>query len=288
MSRTIPIAIAMQDAAGTSTICHAMKIERSDGVSLGFIETDVPLEIDGIFYQPGFDLSSLVSNANLAVDNLDVTVLPDGDADLESDIRTGLWNSAAVTLFRVNYRDPGAGIDIIKRGTTGQATLSRSSYKIEFRSLGQALQQPVGVITSKTCRARFADFPRPVPDALCGLSPSDWTVGGSIDSVVGTKTVADSSRTEDADWFANGIFTFTSGQNAGRTFKVKAFADGIFTFAQALPLPAEIGDSYTAIAGCGKRRMEDCHDRFENVVNFQGEPDMPGVDAITASPDPNV
>ena len=48
----------------------------------------------------------------------------------------------------------------------------------------------------------------------------------------------------------------------------------------------QIGDTYEVIAGCTKRRSEDCRDKFDNVPNFQGEPDRPGVDQLTASPVP--
>lgn len=288
MSRTIPIAIAEQDAAPTSTLCYGMKVLRTDGLVAGFVSTDLPLVIDGVTYQPGFDLSALVSSSNLAVDNLDITVLPDGDTTLEADLLAGLWSNAAFTLFRCDYRNPAGGIDELKRGTTGQVTVNRGSFKLEFRSMTQALQQPVGCLTSKTCRARFCDLPRPVPDSLCRLDPADWTVTGEIDAIVDVGSVADTSLTQDDDWFAEGIFTFTSGDNAGLSQKVKAFAGGTFVFSQAFPLLPSIGDAYSVIAGCRHRRREDCHDRFNNVVNFQGEPDLPGVDELTAAPDPNV
>jgi hypothetical protein len=48
-----------------------------------------------------------------------------------------------------------------------------------------------------------------------------------------------------------------------------------------------VGDTYSVHAGCRKRLAEDCLAKFDNVLNFQGEPHRPTVDDLTASPEPN-
>jgi hypothetical protein len=46
-----------------------------------------------------------------------------------------------------------------------------------------------------------------------------------------------------------------------------------------LPLPYDVtGDSYTMTEGC-IRSLTMCRDRFNNVVNFNGEPWLRGPDA---------
>jgi len=40
------------------------------------------------------------------------------------------------------------------------------------------------------------------------------------------------------------------------------------------------GDTYTASAGCRKRFDTDCKTKFSNVVNFRGEPHVPGNDQM--------
>lgn len=288
MSRVIPIALATMDAAGTATIAHALRVERTDGVVLGIVSTDQPITVDGLTYLPGFELSDLVSSSGLAVDNMDLTVIADDDKLLARDLETGRWNNARFTLFRCNYLSPADTVDVLKRGTTGIATVNRSSYTLEFRGLGQALQQALGGVVSKTCRARFCDFPHPVPGAICGLLAADFTVTGTIDAAASAYECTDAARAEAGDWFGDGVFTFTSGINTGRSVKVKSFADGIFTFSLPFPDAPSIGDTYSAIAGCRLRRSEDCCDKFDNVLNFQGEPDLPGPDALSTTPTPNV
>lgn len=80
-------------------------------------------------------------------------------------------------------------------------------------------------------------------------------------------------------FFAYGKVTFTSGQNAGFSMDVKAFAPGVVTLAMTLPYPLAVGDTYTIVAGCD-RLFGTCKARFNNVVNFRGEPYIPGQDVM--------
>lgn len=83
-------------------------------------------------------------------------------------------------------------------------------------------------------------------------------------------------------WFAGGVFTFNSGLNAGISMEIQEYTPGIFIL--ELPMPYEIvGDeSYTAVVGCMKAKFQDCRDKFNNLVNFGGEPDTPGMDKLLA------
>ena len=90
-----------------------------------------------------------------------------------------------------------------------------------------------------------------------------------------------SDRTESPSWFDEGQITFNSGANIGFVGKIKVFSGGSFTLTQQTPVPLAIGDTYTAIAGCRKRFTEDCHDKFDNVLNFVGEPHRKGLNDLT-------
>jgi len=75
-------------------------------------------------------------------------------------------------------------------------------------------------------------------------------------------------------YFDHGKVTFTSGENSGLSMEVKAYAPGVISL--MLPMPFEIvaGDTYAATAGCN-RAFETCQQRFNNVVNFRGFPNLP-------------
>jgi len=80
-------------------------------------------------------------------------------------------------------------------------------------------------------------------------------------------------------YFAYGKVTFLTGANAGYSTEVKSFAPGVVTVALPFPFPVAPGDTYTIYAGCD-RLLSTCKTRFNNVVNFRGEPYVPGPDTI--------
>ena len=87
-----------------------------------------------------------------------------------------------------------------------------------------------------------------------------------------------------ADYFAEGLLTFTSGLNVGLSQKVKAFAaDKTITLSLPMVQAIVVGDTFTVYPGCRKRLAEDCVGKFNNVLNFQGEPHLPGVDQLAGS-----
>ena len=81
------------------------------------------------------------------------------------------------------------------------------------------------------------------------------------------------------DWWGGGTVKFTSGANAGIEREVKGYVSGVYELWQAMPFDVAVGDSFTATAGCRKRFDEDCAGKFDNHVNFQGFPHLPGENA---------
>lgn len=243
----------------------------------------------------GLDVSSLVSQSGLAVDNMELNVLPDEVSYPQVDILAGRWDNAKFWIFECDYADPtiAAGsavgvasrndVNLLKRGTTGEADTVRSSRKFEFRGLKQALQQPVGAVTSKTCRARLGD-------SLCTIdltqnSPADWRNTYAVTAVASGHVFTFGAAAEAADFYGEGIATSIDGPNDGYSRKIKSFAAGVVTLSLEMPFPITPGDFFILTAGCRKRLLEDCKAKFDNVLNFQGEPHVPGADLLTADPE---
>lgn len=57
---------------------------------------------------------------------------------------------------------------------------------------------------------------------------------------------------------------------------------GVITLSLPMLLTVAVGNSFSIVAGCRKRLAEDCVAKFNNVLNFQGEPHLPGIDQLTA------
>lgn len=292
MSKTIPIALAANYASGAATPAYALRITRKDGAVFGFTSAKKSDTIDSVLYDAtqGLDASAIVTAAGLSTDNLELTTLDDGSLFTHAEVVAGTWQGAAFYIFRYNWANISDGIEPILSGTLGTVSLKQGSITIEMRDLKQYLQQPVGNVTSKTCRANFADWPRPNGNNRCGLDVADHTETMTVGVVTSRRQftiVRSGSATPLADGvFNEGLVNFLTGDNAGFLAKVHTYASATVTLVTDLPFLPVTGDSIDVVNGCRKRLDEDCATRFNNARRFQGEPHRPSIDSLTASPEP--
>ena len=91
----------------------------------------------------------------------------------------------------------------------------------------------------------------------------------------------------DAGWFERGVLEVLDGDAAGLKGVIKR--DEPLNGGRAITLWSELrarvrpGDLVRLTAGCDKR-AETCRFKFDNLINFQGFPDIPGNDWTTAVP----
>jgi uncharacterized phage protein (TIGR02218 family) len=278
--KVIPIALQAHYDGDSLTTAEAIKLTRMDGAVFAYTTHDVEATIDGTTYQAsGIAGSTFESSPDLAVDNLTLTTLDDGSLFTRADVIGGLWQNAEYFIFRYNWAAPDDGIEPISAGTLGEVSILTGKVTVELRGLQQYLQQPVGEITSKTCRARLGD-------ARCTVDLSGFTHAGTVTTAGSSQVFTASALTQAEDYFGEGLVEWLTGDNAGLEQKVRVHATGgVFTLVLAMPQPIQVGDTFTAIAGCRKRMDEDCATKFSNALNFQGEPHIPGIDALTSLPE---
>lgn len=85
------------------------------------------------------------------------------------------------------------------------------------------------------------------------------------------------------DFYEDGVLDFTSGNLATFPAKeVKSYdpATRNIVFYEPLRRTVVAEDTFTIYAGCKKRFTEDCVTKFANGINYQGEPHLPGADAL--------
>lgn len=283
--KSIPSGLQATYASGAPTVAAALKITRSDSAVYAFTTLDESQTIDGVLYvAQGLADSSFESGADLTVGNLTLTTLDDGSIFTLRDIQGGVWQGARYEAFRYDWTDPAKGKEWLSAGELGQITLKDGSVEVELRDWRQYLQQPVGEVSSRTCRAMLGD-------ARCKVNLAPITHNATVTSVTSRSVFASSglgTARPTADFFGEGEIRFTSGACNGLAQKVKAYtAAGQVTTVIAMPADVAIGDTFTIIGGC-RKRLADCRDKFNNVLNFRGEPHRPGVDALTRAPDGNV
>jgi hypothetical protein len=80
-------------------------------------------------------------------------------------------------------------------------------------------------------------------------------------------------------YFDFGLMTFTSGANNGLSGEVKTYVPGQWTLEIPFPYTIAGTETYSMRAGCDKS-LATCKAKFSNVINFRGEPYLPGIDKI--------
>lgn len=265
---------------GTTTLAWAWRITRTDGVVMGFTDHDVALIFDGTTFEAetGLVASEIRASSDMAVDAQDAEGVLTSGRITETDILSGLWDNAAVEVFRVNWADPSQR-SLRRRGSLGEIRRGRVSFVAEVRSLAHILGQTVGRTFQSNCDAALGD-------ARCGvdLESAAFKGTGTVTSITDDRTFQASGLSGFASgWFAFGSVTWTSGANAGRTTEiaVHTLSAGVANLV-LLDLPVlaiGFGDTFIARAGCDKA-VTTCASKFVNVPNFRGFPTIPGNDTV--------
>lgn len=260
--------------SGLTTLATCWRLTRQDTTELGFTDHDRGLVIDALDYDSiaGFTPTTVESKSNMSVDNLDLEGQTFPSKITESDLLAGLYDYAEVEIFMVNYEDLTQGKLVVKRGRLGEVTLNAQLFHAEVRGLTQHLSQTIGEVYSPSCRAVLGD-------SRCKVSLASVTVTTTITEVVNNQTFKASALTQAAGWFTGGEVEWTSGNNNGRRMEVKEFASGQVVLALPMGKSIQVGDGIKIIAGCDKTH-ETCQGKFSNILNFRGEPYVPGVDAL--------
>ena len=268
--------LAAHIAGEVTTLATCWTLTRRDAVVLGFTDHDVDIIFSGITYQAasGFTPSAIENSASLSVDNLDIEGMLTAGNITEADILAGRYDFAEIDIFQVNYNDLTQGALTLRRGWLGEVSLHKQQFVAEVRGLTQRLSQTIGELYSASCRAAFGD-------ARCKKNIDDFTVSGAVTSVASTQEFRDSSRSENSGTFNFGMITFTGGDNAGLSMEVKEYDKNGGKILLVLPLAytITIGDAYVMTYGCDKT-LNTCAVSYDNVVNFRGEPHVPGIDRM--------
>jgi uncharacterized phage protein (TIGR02218 family) len=274
--KTLPPGLQAHLASGATTLAWCWRLIRRDGAALGFTDHDRDLVFDATTFESatGFTASEIKDALGLSVDNLEVSSALKSDRLNEDDLAAGLYDDAAVEIWRVNWADTDQRV-LMRSGSLGEVRRSGSAFTAEVRGLAHYLQQAQGRSYQYACDARLGD-------ARCGVDLGDpaYSASGAVAAVEAPWLFTASGLVSFADgWCDGGVLTWTAGANDGREIEVKRFAQGDDSARIELwrSMPGEIapGDTFTIAAGCDKT-FATCKAKFANGVNFRGFPHIPG------------
>jgi hypothetical protein len=109
----------VDSALGTIAFCW--RVKRRDGVCLGFTTHDQDLMIDHLRYRamPGMLPSAITLSDGFELDTLEVSGALTSEAINRIDLSAGRWDGAAVSIFAVDWENPGDDRILLARGEFG-------------------------------------------------------------------------------------------------------------------------------------------------------------------------
>jgi uncharacterized phage protein (TIGR02218 family) len=253
--------------------CHCVRIECAGGLIVRL--TDYPRDIvmsssEVYLTQSGYQFSGNQAGTGMAANVMDIEGVANIAGVHRDAVQSGVFDGARLYAFATTWRTPVEDEEPIGAAILGKTTLLDDRYRIEMMSLVDAFNQSVGDTYTAACSHEFGD-------AECAVDLVPITVTGTLTSVTSNSVVRDSARTEALDYFGAGTIAYTSGDNAGlKPLEIKSYAaDGTVTTFEPAYYPVQVGDAYTMIPGCRKRRPEDCRDKWNNILNHFGFSDIP-------------
>ncbi len=259
------------------TVATFWQIFRTDGVTLGFTSHNRDIWLGGILHRaaPGMIPSAVRRTADLEDDGTEIEGALSHHSISAADLSAGRFDGARISIGAVDW----ISFDhcLLYSGAIGTIGTDSNSFTAELRSAKADLEtDPLGR-TSPTCRARFCGVG-------CGLSAPRFTKRSTILSL---DFEANGVRCDvaEADKFLDGELRFLTGPQAGFAFSVVAIEAGLLLLDRPLISGTVPGSAVLLREGCD-HTIATCAARFDNAINFQGEPFLPGNDLLAQYPVP--
>lgn len=279
-----------------TTIAMLWKVTSTRGTVKAFTDHSEDITHESVVYYSynGFSPTDFVNKSDLSVDSLDVMGVLNAGGISETDIAGGVWDNATIQIKLINYEgDLDNDVMVIADGRLGEISTQKIAFTTELRGKAERLQRQAGELFSPNCRAVLGDSRckfalenpggEPMGLLLALTKPLDgnnfFISSVTVTGVTNRQTFSASALDQENGWFAGGKVRFVSGSNNGIEMEIKAFYNGTVTLSLPLPYTITSGDRFQITTGCDKK-FATCKTKFDNVVNFRGEPHVPGLDKV--------
>lgn len=264
--------------ADLTSIALCWRVQRRDGLCLGFTSHDRELVIDHLRYRaaPGMLPSAIRLTDGFEAHTLDVAGALSSDAITEEDLSTGRWDGATVSIFMVDWENPAGAQIPLARGVLGDVSALGNGFSAELRGPSALLDRPVSEQTSPECRAELGD-------RRCRVDMADRRRLTRIMSVPAEDVVEVAEASVQPNAYGYGRLRWVGGRNGGLESTVLSSEGTRLTLREPSAYPPRPGELVEIIEGCD-RSFATCGARFANTANFRGEPHLPGMDLLTRYP----
>lgn len=274
-------------ASGLTTLCRAWAITRADGEAYGFTDHDRDFSFEGVTFRAdtGLTAAALAQSTGLSVDNTEALGALTDAAVREDDIEAGRFDGAEVRAWLVNWADTDVRW-LQFRGSIGEIRRAGGAFHAELRGLTEALNRPSGRIFQKPCTAVLGD-----EGCSFDVTTPGYRHDGPADRITDGRVFEwDDLNGFEPGWFLRGRLDVLDGAAQGLWGMIKhdVIANGVRRIELWQPVRGlvETTAQLRLTTGCDKR-FDTCRLKFNNLLNFQGFPDLPNEDWVMAYPTKN-
>jgi uncharacterized phage protein (TIGR02218 family) len=294
--KQVTVQLQAHIASEVTSLSVCWLVIRPDGTTLGFTEHDEDVEITdwvspndvlNATYKASsaYSRTAIQTSSDLSIDNLEADGILDSDAITDDDLSAGLYDNSAIYVFMVNWADLSQGPIKLRKGNLGEVKILDYYYTSELRGLAQKLTRHIIEQYSSECRAILGD-------TRCKVDIDALKQSGTVSSTTDSRHFSGTGLTAVANYWAPGYLVWTLGQNTGLKMDVKVSGAGTaspsvattFEIFLGMPFDIAIGDQFDIFPGCDGK-LSTCKTKFNNVVNFRGEPYTPTTDQVISYPD---
>jgi hypothetical protein len=156
--RIVPEEMAVRVESGAATLCHVWRLERTDGAVMGFTDHDRDLVVDGVVCRAGsgWTAGAGESGVGLSAGSVSAAGALDDEAIGEGNVAAGLYDAAAVELWRVDWERPELRVRLWA-GTLGRIRREGGAFVAELEGPLAKLERVVGRTYGRMCDARLGD-----------------------------------------------------------------------------------------------------------------------------------
>lgn len=290
MSFTIPYALRSQVTDYCSHFrarCWKIQLTSVKNVVFHFTDhTENLLLFDDNVYQA---MSSMDSSAQRKQENLESTnkeargIINSEEITFEM-LQTGLFHNARVDEYLVDHRTPWLAPIDYEIYFIRQVSFDGATWHAEIEGMTSLLKRPSGDVWGPMCRVPLFSQ----GNGKCNALPAVYQQAALITAVTDDNFRFEFTVTNTL-WQENGFgndgvveFITPSSSMFGFTAVIKSYAynapDGDVILQTGTPFPMNVSERVQMVPGCDHIHDGHCTTRFDNLINFQGEPFIPGGD----------
>jgi uncharacterized phage protein (TIGR02218 family) len=281
--KTINPLLQTQLDEGGMHLTKIFTIRRKNKPDLHFTECDINLIVGGNTFTAsnGFIASEVGLSSFSRSQQVELTIFENDLGVTREDIQAGVYDNQSATIEMVDFRNTGLGTIHYFSGFTSESSVGDDGFvHIVIEGLMTRNRAIADESFSSSCRNELGD-------SRCMFNIEGAAANFTITSLVGNNAFITNSLINPTDHWKEGFIKWTGGDNDQQSIEVRGSTFSTPNTTIVLwsrpAYPLVVGVTGRVYLGCAKT-VTDCLARFNNILNFRGEPYIPSQSTTAKQP----